>query len=1359
MRPFYSLIICLFLSLSVYSQSKYTVHFAWGAENFPDNYASISQNHQVFDNELAEGMYQRYIQFQQVLGSTERAALEAQGVQLLGYVTYATYLVGLPQWYDLKRLEPFAPRSIMRILPEWKMAISLKEQPYGKWAVHGNQIDVIVELAPYISIESGAALLQQQGITILEKGNLNGYLQVRLPNSQLLGLAGQAMIRSLELAPPPGEAEDKGGRSLHRSNIVDSEYSLGDHYDGTGIKVLVRDDGLVGPHIDFKNRLDNRALENSAVNHADWVSGSLTGAGNLNPDTKGMASGADLFVSDYRASFMDGQLSELLGEGVQITNTSYSDGCNTGYTQFAQNVDWQIYQNPELIHVFSSGNRGDNNCGYGAGNLWGNITGGHKMSKNSISVGNLEANAVLTTSSSRGPTTDGRLKPEICAHGTDVTMTQPGNTYSVATGTSFSAPAVAGCMAQLAHAYKSLNNGTAPEFGLIKAVVMNTANDLGNEGPDFKTGFGHINTWRALNTLKQIQWLSGSVAQGATQTHTIQVPDNTRQLKVMIYWVDRPGDSDAEKALVNDLDIRATDAASINHFPWKLDPTPNAAILDAPAGRGRDSLNNMEQIMVDLPLQGAMNITVSGFEVPFGPQQYYLVWEFVTSEITLTYPAGGEGFVPGEKERIHWDAVGTNSNFVLGYSVDNGINWTTITTVSGEKRMYDWTVPTNISGQVYLRVSRDNNSSTSAAPLSIIYVPESLKVLKVCPDSMIISWSPISDTLSYDVYLLGEKYMEIQTTVDTNQAVLYIQDAGEEQWVSARVHWPAGNGGRRANALRWPGELKACPQQIDGAIRQMASPVEPTLISCGPASRPVTIKIRNEGLGLLSGAMAHYQMDNQTVVSEAVPDINPGDSLLFTFTTLATFTSNGLVTIKTWLDAPGEQTPFNNDAERTYEVLVDGSDEDSFVDFEAASTLPNGWLIQNPDNNITWQLLQATTLIGSNGAATRALFLDIYNYPSLGQEDYIYITPLNLTSLNEPTLVFDVAYANYLNAPGNDRLKIEVFPDCQLSSAPVVIWEKQSNELQTADATNDVFVPASPEDWRQEIVDLQQFSGQPILVRFTSVNEYGNNMYIDNIRFVNQSAVLPEATFVSTLDSVCRLDTVKYLATTSPDPSLTINWAFGLQAQPAAATGFGPHNVRYLTAGTKTVRMIATNVFGADTTFLSMKVINFPTSNFSFVSNTLTVDFTNLSTNATNYFWTFGDGATSIEKDPIHTYANPGVYPVKLIAENECRTVEKILNVSATVGTQDLESLGIQVLVIPNPTQDDFKVQVQSNRINGPASLSFMDAQGKQIKSLEVTLQEGILQHDFVGLNLAKGVYTLQLQSSQGTGHYRVVIQ
>ena len=99
-------------------------------------------------------------------------------------------------------------------------------------------------------------------------------------------------------------------------------------------------------------------------------------------------------------------------------------------------------------------------------------------------------------------------------------------------------PGVAGVFTQLYHAYKTLNSGNNPDNALMKAAVLNTADDLGNVGPDFKHGWGRINARRAYELLSNNNYLSSTISQGGNNSHQITVPANTAQVRIMILWTD-----------------------------------------------------------------------------------------------------------------------------------------------------------------------------------------------------------------------------------------------------------------------------------------------------------------------------------------------------------------------------------------------------------------------------------------------------------------------------------------------------------------------------------------------------------------------------------------------------------------------------------------------------------------------------------------------------------------------------------------------------------------------------------------------------------------------------------------------------
>ncbi|MEZ4917471.1 MAG: S8 family serine peptidase [Saprospiraceae bacterium] len=136
-------------------------------------------------------------------------------------------------------------------------------------------------------------------------------------------------------------------------------------------------------------------------------------------------------------------------------------------------------ENAGLMHVFSTGNSNSSDCGYGAGTQWGTITGGHKMGKNCLAAANLDANSNLAASSSWGPAHDGRLK-RILQHMETGRYQQTQKTYiRFLAELETASPGIAGCFAQLTQGYKE-QYGEQPNSALIKAALLNTANDLGN---------------------------------------------------------------------------------------------------------------------------------------------------------------------------------------------------------------------------------------------------------------------------------------------------------------------------------------------------------------------------------------------------------------------------------------------------------------------------------------------------------------------------------------------------------------------------------------------------------------------------------------------------------------------------------------------------------------------------------------------------------------------------------------------------------------------------------------------------------------------------------------------------------------
>jgi hypothetical protein len=264
--------------------------------------------------------------------------------------------------------------------------------------------------------------------------------------------------------------------------------------------------------------------------------------------------------------------------------------------------------------------------------------------------------------SSRGPTDDGRIKPEIVAPGTDIISVRSSvpnasigwgihdNYYVYNGGTSMATPLTAGAATLVRQFYTGVQRLTNPSAALIKATLISGAQDItpGQYGtgaareipeslPNNVEGFGRVDLTNALalNPGQRLAFwdAAGGIATGSAIVRTIYVTETApagSRLAVTLCWTDYPGAVGAGKALVNDLDLEVI--------------APDGAHL---LGNGKavwDRLNNTEQVVVAAPQAGAYQLIVRGATVPQGPQPYALV--AISPNLTTSPSLGRRVWLP-----------------------------------------------------------------------------------------------------------------------------------------------------------------------------------------------------------------------------------------------------------------------------------------------------------------------------------------------------------------------------------------------------------------------------------------------------------------------------------------------------------------------------------------------------------------------------------------------------------------------------------------------------------------------------------------------------------------------------------------
>lgn len=467
-------------------------------------------------------------------------------------------------------------------------------------------------------------------------------------------------------------------------------------WDGTGQIVAVADSGVDKNHPDLKNRLKqvihrvNPGEENDPNGHGTHVCGTIAGDGTASQnEILGMAPGAELIVQ----TLLDAQgkltglpinLGELFEEtyklGAKIHNNSWGIIAGGLYTLDSYEVDEFVYNNPDCLVIFAAGNRGaqiaaelddlgrisltslqspaaaKNVLTVGAccsprsdgpfqGKTWKHFPNGpqHPKASDEPICGDPDFIAAF---SSRGPTDDNRIKPEIVAPGTVLlsARSEPSDPrypydekydgkYAFLSGTSMAAPVVAGAAA-IVRQYYVEERQHEPSAALLKATLVNGAVWIQSElavdatigQPNFHQGYGRLDLRRALpvpgdpSGLKLVfadvdrnsdEALKKEIPKQAVWKRTVHVEAGL-PFRVTIAWTDRPA-----HGLQQSLDL-------VVLGPDGKRKLGNPDLVRVP-GQKADHFNNLQQVTVEDPQPGEYRIQILAYNTLFEAQGFSLV--------------------------------------------------------------------------------------------------------------------------------------------------------------------------------------------------------------------------------------------------------------------------------------------------------------------------------------------------------------------------------------------------------------------------------------------------------------------------------------------------------------------------------------------------------------------------------------------------------------------------------------------------------------------------------------------------------------------------------------------------------------
>ncbi len=704
--------------------------------------------------EMFDGKYFRLIQFKTLPTYEMRKAWEKQGLYLVDYLPENTYFAVIDARFDLAQLAGRVT-TIARVTDPFRF-----EPDFLPWRddvrLEGRR-DVLLTISYYAPLDPDhvRADLEALGATVVAHRDYSHQMDVRVdarkidavaarPYVQFIGPALQERPTFLEEGGADPTPEAYYHNSVGRADYLNSGYG-GLNYNGDGVAIAVGEGGTAGDGLDYFGRL-REYMSGDVGHHKVGCLRNAGGAGNYDPTERNNAWGATLLSVPGDPDYVGYYNSDH----ALYTNHSYGFGVGGGYNQAARDHDLRMESYPMLMVSYSAGNVGgaQGYPPYDGFTGWGNITGAMKQNKNHLIVHNADRMDNVLDWGSKGPAYDGRILPHLTIEGEE--------------GTSYASPKVVGILAILAQVYRAKHGGADPPATLLRAILMDTADDVDDPGPDFRSGYGEVNARRAYRVLDAGQYLSDSLTNtGDVKTHTINVPAGVKQLRVMLMWPDKAAAVNANPAIVNDLDLVLVDPSSNTHLPWVLDPTPDPARLDAPATRGEDHLNTMEQVTVDNPASGAWTVRVTGHAIPQGPQTYYIVYEFVWDELQLIFPLKDARLVPGRQYIVKWDSYGTVAPFTLEYQVDGGAWQTIVANYDASKRSYAWTAPSVGSGVHTIRVRVRRGTLVSESDVNYIG-PQvaNVQMAWACRDTVKLTWKPAAGATGYTIYHLGDKYME-----------------------------------------------------------------------------------------------------------------------------------------------------------------------------------------------------------------------------------------------------------------------------------------------------------------------------------------------------------------------------------------------------------------------------------------------------------------------------------------------------------------------------------------------------------------------------------------------------------------------
>lgn len=564
---------------------------------------------------------------------------------------------------------------------------------------------------------------------------------------------------------------------------------------GSGVKVGVWDGGsILGTHQELTGRVTRKNTSAAYDDHATHVAGTIAASG-VQAAAKGMSPQATIdsydWDSDYTEMTAAGTVSAGDASGLPLSNHSYGYNAATAdmgrYETEAAAVDAVAASLPYYLPFWAAGNEQDVLTAKGG---FQSITF-NGLGKNVMTIGAVDdavsggirtpANGVIAYFSSLGPCDDGRIKPDVVANGVDVYSSISSGGYDgTYSGTSMATPNALGSTILLEQLYAREFSGQRMRASTIKSLLIHTADDLGNPGPDYTYGWGLVNVKAAADlilahksSLASPKMVEGTLTNSAkTATHSFTW-DGVSPIRATLCWTDPAGavQTAADSRTANlkhnlDAKITAPDGTSV-YQPYVMPFVGNwsTASMSANAAPGKNNVDNVEQVYLATPPQpGTYTVTVSlDGTLTTASQVYSLILTGGADveanpppNVALTSPATGSHYPSGAQVSL----TATASDLMIGGApgavaqVEFFSGATSLGVDTTAPYSLDWT-PSAPGDHPLTAKATDNEGAVAVSAVSVI------TVLSGDGSPVVSTFSPSSGAAGAGVTISGSNFVGV----------------------------------------------------------------------------------------------------------------------------------------------------------------------------------------------------------------------------------------------------------------------------------------------------------------------------------------------------------------------------------------------------------------------------------------------------------------------------------------------------------------------------------------------------------------------------------------------------------------------